>query len=237
MTSSSHSLVMFPGMTPDGRIFREQQQAIPHLQIVEWPQHQAGDSIASFARRCVAALNIKPGSVVGGVSFGGIIALEVACLVEAPACLLISSVRCPAELPPWMRLARLMSALPLGNALSLAGHIANSWPRKFRAPATARCAKFSGEDGNWYRWATAAVLRWRPNPTIERLRTLRLHGERDRTFPCRYIRGAAIVPGAGHVLPLTHSSAVTGFLAGSTYRLPITNPSDEIDRSCPAHRA
>ena len=45
-------------------------------------------------------------TIVSGVSFGGIVARELASSINAKACILISSVRSPDELPPWFRVFR-----------------------------------------------------------------------------------------------------------------------------------
>jgi pimeloyl-ACP methyl ester carboxylesterase len=209
----SASLLMFAGMRPSEHIFAAQQAAFPGLRVVPWIPPQRRESLGAYARRLAERLADEKPTYLGGISFGGIIALEVAALLPVRACFLISSVASPCEMPPWMRAARW--CVPAGRdwLLRSAGHIAKPWPRSKRSAATARVSKFAGEGGAWYRWATAAVLRWKPNPAIATLKIHRIHGQFDRTFPSRYVGQATMVPSGGHVLPVTHPELITSFLS------------------------
>jgi pimeloyl-ACP methyl ester carboxylesterase len=209
----SKTLLLLPGMTPDERIFSRLRSAVDGLQVATWLQPQRNESIRRYARRLADSFSDRnQPCYVGGVSFGGIVALELACLLPVRACFLISSITSPAELPPWMRAARILGGCNLDLALRGAGHLSAAWPRSRRSAATVRMSKWAGKSGAWHRWATAAVLRWRPHPAIASLKIHRIHGALDRTFPSRYIREATFVPTGGHVLPLTHPEAVTSFL-------------------------
>jgi pimeloyl-ACP methyl ester carboxylesterase len=215
----NQSLVLFAGMRPSEHVFADQQAAIPGLRVVPWIPPQRRESLGAYARRLAELLEDERPAFVGGISFGGIIALEVAALLPIRACFLISSVVSPCEMPPWMRAARW--CLPAGGdwLLKGAGHIAKRWPRIRRSAATARISKFAGEGGDWYRWASAAVLRWQPNPAIAALKIHRIHGQLDRTFPSRYVRCPAIVAGGGHVLPVTHPELIAEFPASGMSEL------------------
>ena len=43
----------------------------------------------------------------------------------------------------------------------------------------------------------------------------KVHGSRDRLIPRRRIRPDAVVPGAGHLVNLTHAEVVNRFIAGA----------------------
>lgn len=207
----SQPLLLFAGMRPSERIFAAQKAAIPGLRIVPWIPTRRRESIGEYAQRLAALLAGERPAYLGGISFGGIIALEVAALMPVRACFLISSVASPREMPPWMRTARWFTTLSGDWLFTCAGHVAKQWPRAKRSVATARLSKFAGKDGQWYRWASAAALRWNPNPAIAALKIHSIHGQLDHTFPSRYVRNATLVPG-GHVLPVTHPELITSFL-------------------------
>lgn len=38
--------------------------------------------------------------------------------------------------------------------------------------------------------------------------TIRIHGDRDKTFPLRYTDTDMVIRGGGHVLPLTHPAEI-----------------------------
>ncbi len=132
-------LILLPGMGADERLFRHQQIAFPQLTVPTWLPPRRGESLPDYAARF--ARHVDPGVpfYIGGVSLGGMIAMEITrhLCAKAPesqtpalnhppesqtpalnnppieprvkACLLIASIRSPDELP---RRARLFRAAP-----------------------------------------------------------------------------------------------------------------------------
>ncbi len=95
-----HKILLLTGMTPDHRIFDRLLPLLPTAIVVDWIPPIGHESIVSYAARLSRTLNLDEPYVVCGVSFGGIVARELACRLNAKCCVLISSVRSPRELPP-----------------------------------------------------------------------------------------------------------------------------------------
>lgn len=137
-----------------------------------------------------------------GVSFGGIIALEIARIVRPKGCVLISSIRHPNQLPPWIRICRKVGARNSSSLLRMIGATAALLPNRVSSKSTIRACKLSGPGGQWHRWATSAVLGWKPEPIDFPL--LQIHGDADTTFPIRYIRPDVSIRHGRHTLPVSH---------------------------------
>lgn len=197
-------ILLLTGMTPDQRIFDRLRPLLPSAVIVEWIQPTPHESIQSYAVRLSNTLDRNVPTVVCGVSFGGIVAVELASCMNADSCVLISSISSPSELPPWFRLCRLVPPRPAELIMRTAGTIATYWPRRLKSSTTWRLMKLAGETGDWHRWASAAVLNWKPSKNTKRTPLTRIHGDRDATFPSRYLKADMVIKGGGHVLPLTH---------------------------------
>jgi pimeloyl-ACP methyl ester carboxylesterase len=195
-------------MNPDRRIFDRLLPLLPTAIIVDWIPPIEHESIVSYAARLSRTVNYNEPIVVCGVSFGGIIARELACRLNATSCVLISSVRAPRELPPWFRICRVVAPCPAVVIMKATGAIASYWPRRLRSPTTWRLRKLAGESGEWHRWATAAILNWKPSQQAERIPSIHIHGDRDATFPIRYTCADTVIHGGGHVLPLTHCEEI-----------------------------
>jgi thioesterase domain-containing protein len=99
-------LILLSGMGADERVFALQQRAFPNLIVPRWISPLEDETLTSFAARL--ARQIDPGGpcFMGGASFGGFVALEMARHLQAKACFLIGSVRSPAELPRRIRILR-----------------------------------------------------------------------------------------------------------------------------------
>ncbi len=204
METGMRKILLLTGMTPDHRIYDRLLPLLPNATVVDWISPLENESIVSYAKRLSHTLRHDEPVVVCGVSFGGVVAREIAWRLNAASCVLISSVRSPCELPPWFRISRVLAPHSAQFIIKAAGAIATVWPRPFRSPATWRLRKLAGESGEWHRWATAAILNWIPSKDAERVPLIQIHGDRDATFPIRYTGADVIVTGGGHTLPLTH---------------------------------
>lgn len=67
-------------------------------------------------------------------------------------------------------------------------------------------------DPKFLRWAAQSILRWKPSPELQRVRVCQIHGDRDRVFPVHMLKSDHIVPGAGHLISITHSREVMEYL-------------------------
>lgn len=214
---SSLPIYIFQGMTPEESLLRELASRLPAARIIPWIEPLYGESLADYAVRLVEPLGQL--CCLVGVSFGGIVALEAARLLHPKVCILISSIGHPRELPPWFRAWGWLPAFLNRAALRLVGQVAHAWPRKRRNRTTIRLLKLGGATGNWYRWATTAVLAWQPQPWNSEIRLVRIHGDRDTTFPLRYLHPDVVIPGGGHHLAGTHAPQVAEVISSTVQTL------------------
>lgn len=211
-------ILLLTGMTPDARIFAQLAPQLPTACVVPWIAPRPHESIPDYARRLARSISSGEDVIVCGVSFGGIIARELALRLNAKACVLISSVRDASQLPPWFRVLRPLASLPVEPILKFIGAAAASYPRRIRSSATARLRKLTGVDGAWQRWATAAVLRWRASRELDSVPLIQIHGDCDAMFPLRFVQADIVIAGGGHMLALTHAEAIAEVLADAAKR-------------------
>jgi pimeloyl-ACP methyl ester carboxylesterase len=133
------------------------------------------------------ARRVDPGRpcFVGGASFGGIVALEMAAHVQARACFLIASVRSPSELPWWGRWLRPVAQLGPERLGRVAGAVAAVSAPSLPHGSVGSLRRLAQPQAAFLRWASWAVLSWRPSPGTRRVRVLQIHGAADRTLPVR----------------------------------------------------
>src|SRR5262245_12121006 len=97
-------LILLPGIGTDARLFALQKMAFPQLVVPEWIEPRWNESLPDYAQRMAAEIDPGGPCYIGGVSFGGMIALEMTKHLPARACFLISTIRSARELPFWARL-------------------------------------------------------------------------------------------------------------------------------------
>ena len=74
-------------------------------------------------------------------------------------------------------------------------------------------AMMRGSDPRFIQWGGAALARW-PGAGELPMPVHQIHGGADRIIPCRLVRPDVIIPGAGHLLNVTHADPVNRFIAG-----------------------
>jgi len=203
-------------MGADARLFRPQLDALPNAVVPPWLSPRPRESLADYARRFAEAIDPGRPCFVGGASFGGFVALEMAPNLKALGCFLIGSARGPAGMPARIRclrpFGRMIGAFPIGLLKPVAWSAHQSVARFGHPRTRSFFRELPQADGRFLRWAMQATLNWRPSPAVAGVRVFHIHGERDWILPAGRSRADVVLPGAGHLLSLTHAAAVTDFL-------------------------
>jgi pimeloyl-ACP methyl ester carboxylesterase len=205
-------VLLLSGMAADERLFEPQRAYLPGLRTPGWIEPLAGESLRAYAARLARAVDPGCPCVVGGASFGGIVALEMAPHLQAVACVLIGSIRSPSELPWRWRSLRPLAALGPHRLRTAAAAVARLGGPFLGCGTVRRLERFARPEAAFVRWATCAVLRWWPSAAARRVRVFHIHGEADRTLPAARSRPDVIVPGGSHALTVFNPSAVNDFL-------------------------
>ncbi len=209
-------LILLSGMGADERVFRLQREQFNNLRLPGWIAPESGDDLPRYARRM--AERVDPGGpcFVGGVSLGGMIAIEMARHLDCRGCFLIASVRSPRELP-WR--ARIMKPLAVllapgsGGVPPAAAKFALAVAGRFLGPVPKSLLRqLADADRHFLRWASMALLRWKPHEDCLAIPVRQIHGDRDHVLPHTLTTPDRLVSGGGHVLPMTHAEDVNQFL-------------------------
>jgi pimeloyl-ACP methyl ester carboxylesterase len=208
-------LVLIPGMGADARLFDAVRSSFAPL-IPPWLPVDGGD-LASYARRYVAQGLVRPGDRLGGSSFGGMLAQEISRLIPLRCLLLITTCRTAQGVSRGLRfLAHLAPVMPVLRqpAPLIAKPIA--YKLGVSRPEHRRLVQdwVANADPRFLRWAGWTAGTWRGagelTPPV-----FQIHGSQDRILPVERSGAGTIVPGAGHLLPVTHPHAFTGWLRQS----------------------
>ena len=191
------------------------------------PREPSGDPAAQLhepSRDPAGASDNSPGQsgnpVFMGVSFGGIMAIELAKLYPSARVVLVSSVKSTKELPAWMKwvgalgLYRLVPSRPASMSRS------NAWLREigsdFLGAETEEEKRLSDEyrqkvDPVYLYWAVKQIVQWKNHWRPQAL--YHIHGSKDKTFPIKGITATHIIPGGGHFMVMNRAAEMNRILA------------------------
>jgi pimeloyl-ACP methyl ester carboxylesterase len=215
------TLVLFSGLGADANVFFPQKLAFPDLIVPPWPMPLPEDTLESYCDRIAEELRPYPRPILGGASFGGIIALHVAERIPAAAVVLIGSVRSPGELPRFVRLARplrpLVRILPVRVLQWCSVPLGWRFFRRHAPHLSGLARQFRGANPRVFKWSVERVLDWTSTP-IPACPIFQIHGDRDAVLPMRRTSPDTVVRGGGHVISLSHASEVNDFLRAVLHR-------------------
>jgi pimeloyl-ACP methyl ester carboxylesterase len=71
-------LLLLPGLGADAQLFEPQRKVFPELEVVPWLEPRSKESLEDFGRRMAESADLDGEVVLGGVSFGGMVASVMA---------------------------------------------------------------------------------------------------------------------------------------------------------------
>jgi pimeloyl-ACP methyl ester carboxylesterase len=215
-------LILFSGLAADANIFMPQKTALPQLVVPKWLTPQPHETLDSYCDRLADELRSHSDPIIGGASFGGIIALHVAQRLKPRAVLLIGSVHSPAELPMLARFSRplkpLVALVPVRFLQLCCSPIASRFAQRFIPHLCGLTRQFCEAEPAVIKWSVCRILDWKTTPKVG-CPVFHIHGDRDFVLPMRYTKPDCIVQGGGHVISLTHPTAVNEFIRSTITRV------------------
>jgi len=221
------SLVLIPGLGSDAALYEPQRRALgDRLVVPPWIPPRPRETLESYARRLVEVIRADPRVVkpffVGGVSFGGMLAAEIAecCAQDVAGLILIGGCTDKSEIPRVFDLLAILGQyLPTGLAMGLTRRAAPAviswWQGLSPEDADLFASVYSRGDVSLLKWGADAMRRWSA-AIVSPVPIYRAHGRRDIVIPIpeRQMRPGIdlVVPDGRHLISLTHAAAVNAWL-------------------------
>ncbi|HEX7152937.1 MAG TPA: alpha/beta fold hydrolase [Thermoanaerobaculia bacterium] len=211
----SPPLYVLSGIGGDARLFNA-QRAVRDIRVIEWlPPASPDEPLTHYAARLARELRSTASFDLGGSSFGGMVALELARHLTPRHVYLFGSCRTPQAVAPMLRALRHLAAAMPDRLLHPPRLLQPLVARWFGATAPAHVDLFAGmlaaTPPSFIRWASRAVFSWPGVPELP-MPIHHIHGTGDRLIPVHRVNPDLVVAGAGHLLNLTHAGAVNDFL-------------------------
>lgn len=193
---------LMPGLAANSSIFEyiELPESRFEIHLLDWVIPAPKESLREYAKRMCGFIK-HDNVVLLGVSFGGVVVQEMAQFLQVERLIIVSSVKCQAELPRRMRFAsssKLFKILPTGlvKHIDVLGRLALGDFAKKRVELYKKY--LSVTDTDYLDWAIENMICWDQREPIQEL--VHIHGDKDEIFPYKYINGCITVPGGTHVM-------------------------------------
>ena len=169
------------GIGADDRMFRDlklDHEFIP----LNWIAPQANESIEAYALRFSYQIDSQSDFAIIGLSFGGLMAVEINKLLHPKLVILVSSVETKQELRMLYRLVGKLNFTPL-VPLSLLKKTKNIMARQFGAKNKLFLNEImNATDWELTKWAIEKLTKWTNLNKSENV--VKIHGTNDKLMPC-----------------------------------------------------
>jgi pimeloyl-ACP methyl ester carboxylesterase len=180
---------------------------------LDWIFPLPKESLADYAKRFSLLIKEKEKFILVGLSFGGMIACEIAKLKAPEKLILISSVPVATELPWYYKRAgnlRLQKIIPAGfyKTVTLLNHFMGSNVKEEKVMVASFVKK---TEPAFIHWAIAAILGWKNNERFENM--VHIHGNRDRLLPVKYTKADFVIKEGRHLMVWNKAGEINAILA------------------------
>jgi pimeloyl-ACP methyl ester carboxylesterase len=211
------TIYFFSGLGADKRAFKKiilpQTLTIRHI---DWLDNSNNESLLNYCKRISKLIDTSEPFSFVGLSFGGIIAVELTKILNPKQVIIISSISTQKELPMnfigniLLRKLNLYKLIPSSffksvnsitfwyfgtrtkNEKDLLRQIINDTPPKFA------------------KWAIGRIFKWENNSRP--LNLFHIHGSADKIFPIKKILADIVIPGGGHFMIYSHAEEISKIL-------------------------
>ena len=206
------------GLGADERAFSRLKIDGYKLVNLPWLSPIEKETIEQYAKRMSAGIT-EENPVLMGLSFGGMMSIEIAKLLSVDKSILISSIRSASELPFWMtgagrlRLNKLFSM----QSFKILEPIQNRFLGVKDAEEIAMVRNYRKNAPIVYtNWAINEVLNWRNN--WQPPKVFHIHGDNDKMFPIKRVSPTHVVKGGGHFMIMNKAAEISSLINGIVYQ-------------------
>ena len=200
------------GLGADRRAFSFLDLSFCNPIFIDWATPSPNETLPSYAEKLFSYINDEEATIVG-LSFGGMLATEIAKKYPRTKAIIISSSKTHSEIPSYLRFWRHFPIYKLHSdriknragsfVLSILG-------AKGVEQKKLQLEIMKSSDAAFTRWAMDAIVNWKN--TIVPKNIVHIHGTADKLLPYQYVKADHAVKGGEHVMVMDHAEELSQLL-------------------------
>jgi pimeloyl-ACP methyl ester carboxylesterase len=204
---------IFSGLGADERVFQNLDFSGYQTTFIRWEVPGKNENIEAYASRLLTQITCPMPTLIG-LSFGGLIAIEIAKLIETKQIILLASAKTKKEIPLFYRLGgklRLHKLLPTHLLKEENLFSKMVFGNASESDRVLMKSIFAGTNPIFLKWAIHQVVNWKNLTEPKNIR--HIHGTKDRILPFRKVNCEFEIKNAGHLLTLRNAEEVSKILS------------------------
>ena len=200
------------GLGADSRSFKFLNLSFCDPQFIQWILPSGDDTIPSYAKKLLTSINDENPTIVG-VSFGGMLATEIAKVYPSAKVIIISSCKTYFEIPGYLRFWRYVPIYKFhSNRIknSAGQFVLNILGAKGIEQRKVQQEILKDTDPLFVKWAIHAILTWKN--TVIPNNVIHIHGSADKLLPSRYVHADYTINKGEHVMIMDRPNELSELL-------------------------
>ncbi|MGV3631652.1 MAG: alpha/beta hydrolase [Bacteroidota bacterium] len=206
------NIYILSGLGADERVFQKLDFGEYTPRFIQWTEPLKKESISAYATRLLEQIDTK-NPILLGLSFGGMMAIEISKLIPCKQLILLSSAKNRFEIPFYYRWIGKLNLHKLVPASLL------KWPNSFsnwffgaHSALEKHLLKLIliETSPNYLKWAVDQVLNWENTYLPPDL--VHIHGDKDHVLPVRYVQCDIRIKDGGHFMLLNKAKEISGII-------------------------
>ncbi|MEZ4954015.1 MAG: alpha/beta hydrolase [Saprospiraceae bacterium] len=204
-------IYLLPGQGSDERLFKNIHIEHYETKSIKYIIPEKGENMASYAKKLSAQIDTTARYSIIGVSLGGMLAIEIAKIMQPEEVILIASAKTKNEIPA---LYLFFQKIPIHRLLG--GRFYKFWTillQPLYEPMDKADQKLwrkmmKEKNPKFMKRAVRCIVEW-DNENYTGFKLLHIHGTKDRTLPIKNIHEPVVVENGTHVMTLTKGEEIS----------------------------
>ncbi len=198
------------GLGADKRVFANLKIDHPSQTHIEWEIPSKKESMQDYCRRLLQQVDLNSELILIGVSFGGVVAQEIAKITPVSKIIIISSIKNKNEKDWKLRCSgylKLHSLFP-EFMLKFLNKLTADYYFGIKNKEESKLLHKIIDDANplFNAWAIDQILKW---DNKEDQKVVHIHGTSDRIFPFNYIKNSIPIENGGHFMVYNKANEIS----------------------------
>lgn len=218
-------IYIFSGLGVDKRVFDRIDFGNLNIEFIDWIEPQNKESFQSYAQRISLKITTENPTIIG-LSFGGMLAVEISKIKKVKQLILIASAKNRKELP---KIYRVLGKLKLNylipfNKFKKQNKVTN-WFFGVESDEEKAMLKsiLQDTDPKFLKWAIHQIVNW--DNKISPENCIHIHGNKDRIIPIKNMKPDYIIENGGHFMTINRSKEIEKIINKISQKKQIHNES------------
>lgn len=201
-------IYIFSGLGVDRRVFDNIDFGNLDVEFVDWIDPLKNEPLENYIKRISQKIT-HDNPILIGLSFGGMVAVEISKIIRTEKIILIASAKNKFELPKFNRISgklKLNQLIP--KSIIKKQNFITNWIFGIETESEKSLLKsiLKDTDPNFFSWAINEIVNWK-NETIPE-NVIHIHGNKDRIIPFKNVKADFVIEGGGHFMIVNRSKEI-----------------------------